>query len=115
MTNEFTKELMAITQYAVASDTVYTESKVREMLKDLLKHFEQTTENEKCEEKKEEIEEIYSLLLKDRKELVKSYKKWCEEHKEDEYSQENLIAWMQIKGLLSVKKAKELLKEIKNE
>lgn len=115
MTNEFTKELMAITQYAISSDTVNTENKVRKMLQELLDA--PIYSNEKvgeCEEKKE-IEEIYSLLFKDRKELVKSFKKWCEEHKEDEYSQENLIAWMQIKGLLSIKKAKELLKEIKNE
>lgn len=36
MTNEFTKELLAITQYAVASDTVNTENKVRKMLQELL-------------------------------------------------------------------------------
>lgn len=115
MTNEFTKELMAITQYAISSDTVYTESKVREMLKGLLKHFETTTENEKCEEIKEECKKTYSLLFKDRKELVKSFEKWCKDANADKYSQENVIAWMQIKGLLDTKSVKEFLKEIKNE
>ena len=111
MTNEFTKELLAITQYAVASDTVYTESKVREMLKGLL----ETTENEKCEELKKECKKTYSLLFKDRKELVKSFEKWCKDANADKYSQENVIAWMQIKGLLDTKSVKEFLKEIKDE
>lgn len=118
MTNEFTKELMAITQYAIASDTVYTENKVRKMLQELLDAPIYELSNgqvAECEEIKEECKKTYSLLFKDRKELVKSFKKWCEEQSADEYSQENVIAWMQIKGLLDTKSVKEFLKEIKNE
>lgn len=118
MTNEFTKELMAITQYAVASDTVNTENKVRKMLKELLDApiYELSNgQTMECEEIKEECEETYSLLFKDRKELVKGFKKWCEEQGADEYSQENVIAWMQTKGMIDLKRAKEVLEEEINE
>ncbi len=118
MTNEFTKELMAITQYAISSDTVNTESKVRKMLKELLdaSMFELSNgQVAECEEIKEECKKTYSLLFKDRKELVKSFEKWCKEANADKYSQENVIAWMQIKGLIDTKSVKDFLKEIKNE
>lgn len=120
MTNEFTKELLAITQYAIASDTVNTENKVRKMLQELLDApiYELSNgQTMECEEDKikEECKKTYSLLFKDRKELVKSFEKWCKDANADKYSQENVIAWMQIKGLLDTKSVKEFLEEIKDE
>lgn len=118
MTNEFTKELLAITQYAVASDTVNTENKVRKMLKELLDASIYELSNGQTMEREQlnkECETTYLLLYKDRKELVKSFKEWCKENNADEYSQENVIVWMQAKGMLDTKSVKEFLKEIKNE
>ncbi len=114
MTNEFTKELMAIIQYAVSSDTVNTENKVRKMLQELLDApiYELSNGQTMREEVKAEP---YTLLFKDRKKIVKSFEKWCKEASVDKYSQENVIAWMQIKGMLDLKGVKEFLEEIKNE
>lgn len=110
---------MAITQYAVASDTVNTENKVRKMLQELFDAPIYELSNGQvagCEEEiKEECKETYTLLYKDRKELVKSFKEWCKEKNADAYSQENIIAWMQVKGLIDTKSVKKFLEEIKDE
>lgn len=119
MTNEFTKELMAITQYAISSDTVNTETKVRWMLQELLDAPIYELSNgqvAECEEEiKKDCEETYTLLYKDRKKLVKSFEKWCKDANADKYSQENVVTWMQIKGMIDLKRAHEVLKENKDE